>query len=43
MSVQGQYHSRGGKVRGRKGEGTGLETENSLLGWNSIEATLNKK
>lgn len=43
MSVQGQYHSRGGKERGRKGEGTGLGTENSLLGWNCIEAPTNHK
>lgn len=31
-------HSRGGKERGREGEGTGLGTQNSLLGWNCNEA-----
>lgn len=43
MSVQGQYHSRGRKERGHRGEGTGLGTENSLLGWNCIEALTNHK
>lgn len=43
MSVQGQYHSRGRKERGHKGEGTGRGTENSLLGWNCFEAPTNHK
>lgn len=43
MSVQGQYHSRGGKERRHEGEGTGLGTENSLLGRNCNEAPTNHK